>query len=161
MRFLLTTSRTTIPAPDQGPGPEGYIWFFTHLREAFPDLKVAPEEMVADEEKIAIAYTITGTHKGNFVGIPPTGKIIKARGMQIAKFDSAGKIVERWGSSDELGILKQIDAVKTPSNPQLKHQQSPARLRSAGADNPARHQLRAHTTSTARPNISTTNGTQK
>jgi predicted SnoaL-like aldol condensation-catalyzing enzyme len=52
------------PAPDQGHGPEGFISFFTHLREAFPDLKVAPEEMVADEEKIAIAYMITGTHKG-------------------------------------------------------------------------------------------------
>jgi steroid delta-isomerase-like uncharacterized protein len=100
------------PAPDQGPGPEGFISFFTHLREAFPDLKVAPEEMVADEEKIAIAYTITGTHEGNFAGIPPTGKKIKARGMQIAKFNSAGKIVERWGSSDELGILKQIGGVK-------------------------------------------------
>jgi steroid delta-isomerase-like uncharacterized protein len=96
------------PAADQGPGPEGFISFFTNLREAFPDLKVAPEEMVADEEKIAIAYTISGTHKGNFAGIPATGKKITARGMQIATFNSAGKIVERWGSSDELGILKQI-----------------------------------------------------
>ena len=99
------------PAPGQGPGPDGFIAFFTDLRTAFPDLKVEVEEMVADEEKVAIAYTLTGTHKGNFLGIPPTDKKIKARGVQIARFKDA-KIVERWGSSDELGILKQIGAVK-------------------------------------------------
>jgi steroid delta-isomerase-like uncharacterized protein len=99
------------PAPDQGAGPDGFISFFTNLREAFPDLKIAPEETVADEEKVAIAYTMTGTHKGNFLGIPATGKKIKARGVQIARFKD-GKIVERWGSSDELGILKQVGGVK-------------------------------------------------
>lgn len=95
------------PAPDQGPGPEGFIGFFTALRTAFPDLQIAVENMVADEDNVALAYTITGTHKGDFQGIPATGKKVKARGMQIAKFEN-GKIVERWGSSDELGILKQI-----------------------------------------------------
>jgi predicted ester cyclase len=57
--------------------------------------------MVADDDKIAIAYTITGTHKGNFLGIPATGKKITARGMQIARFNNDAKIVERWGSSDQ------------------------------------------------------------
>ena len=99
------------PAPDQGQGPEGFISFFTDMRSAFPDLEVAVENMVADDEQVAIAYTITGTHKGKFLDIPPTNKRIKARGVQIAKFKDA-KIVERWGSSDELGILKQIGDVK-------------------------------------------------
>ena len=58
-----------------------------------------------------MAYTITGTHNGPLSGIPPTGKKVKARGMQIARFKD-GKIVERWGSSDELGILKQIGVIK-------------------------------------------------
>lgn len=97
------------PAPDQGPGPEGFIEFFTTFRKAFPDLEVAVDHMVADEDNIAMAYTITGTHKGDFQGIPPTGKKIKARGVQIARFED-GKIAERWGSSDELGILKQLGA---------------------------------------------------
>ncbi len=95
------------PAPDQGDGPEGFIAFFTKFREAFPDLEVAVETMVADEENVAIAYTVTGTHKGNFHGIAPTGKKIKARGVQIARFED-GRIAERWGSSDELGIFKQL-----------------------------------------------------
>ena len=98
------------PAPDQGQGAEGFIHFFTHFRTAFPDLNIAVDYMVADEDNIAIAYTITGTHHGSFQGIAPTGKKIKARGMQIAKFNANARIQERWGSSDELGILQQIGA---------------------------------------------------
>ena len=99
------------PAPDQAKGPEGFISFFTELRSAFPDLSIAVDHMVTDEDNVAIAYTGKGTHKGNLLGIPATGKSVTFRGMQIARFKE-GKIVERWGSSDELGILKQIGAVK-------------------------------------------------
>lgn len=95
------------PAPDQGEGPEGFIQFFTMFRGAFPDLKVAVDHMVADDDNVSIAYTVTGTHRGDFMGISPSGKRIEARGMQIARFEN-GKIIERWGSSDELGILKQL-----------------------------------------------------
>lgn len=98
------------PAPDQGKGPEGFIKFFTQLRTAFPDLKIAVEEMVAADDKVAFAYTITGTQDGPFQGIPATGKKIKARGMQLAKYNNDGRITERWGSSDEAGILQQIGA---------------------------------------------------
>ncbi len=102
------------PAPDQGEGPEGFMSFFEKFRAAFPDLKVKVEQMVADEHNVAIAYTVTGTHKGHFHGISPTGKSIEARGMQIAQFED-GRISERWGSSDELGILKQIGATTIPT----------------------------------------------
>lgn len=97
------------PAPDQGSGPEGFIQFFTTFREAFPDLNVTVEQMVADDDNVAIAYTITGTHQGEFMGVPATNRRIKARGVQIARFEN-GQIVERWGSSDQLGILHQIGA---------------------------------------------------
>lgn len=82
------------PAPDQDAGPEGFIHFFTGFRAAFPDLNIAVEQLVADEENVAIAYTITGTHKGDFLGVPATGRQIKARGVQIARFQN-GQIVER------------------------------------------------------------------
>lgn len=97
------------PAPDQGVGPEGFIQFFTMLRTAFPDLKIAVDHMVADDDNVAFAYTVTGTHSGDFLGHPATGKTISARGMQITRFED-GKQVERWGSSDQLGILQQIGA---------------------------------------------------
>jgi steroid delta-isomerase-like uncharacterized protein len=95
------------PGPNQGPGAKGYIDLFTEMRTAFPDLQVTPEHITADEDTIALAYTIEGTHRGDFQGIAPTGHRIKARGVQISRFLD-GKLVERWGSSDELGILKQL-----------------------------------------------------
>lgn len=97
------------PAPDQGRGPEGFIDFFTGFRKAFPDLEVRVVHMVADEDNVAFAYTIEGTHKGELMGIPPTGRRIVVRGMQIGRFEN-GKLVERWGSSDQLGILQQLGA---------------------------------------------------
>jgi len=97
------------PAPGQVQGPEGYRTFFKGLREAFPDLSVALETLVADEESIAFAYTLSGTRQGPFRGIAPTGRTMKIRGMQISKFKD-GKMVERWGSSDELGMLQQLGA---------------------------------------------------
>ncbi len=95
------------PGPGQGPGREGFRAFFTALTSAFPDAHIEPEHMVADDENIAIAYTLTGTHQGDFNGIAPTAKRIEVRGVQIGRFQN-GEIVERWGSSDELGILKQL-----------------------------------------------------
>jgi len=95
------------PAPGQGAGREGFEAFFTQLTTAFPDAHIEPAHMVADDEHVALAYTLTGTHKGAFNGLAPTGKAIEIRGVQIGRFEDA-KIVERWGSSDELGILKQL-----------------------------------------------------
>jgi steroid delta-isomerase-like uncharacterized protein len=95
------------PAPDQSSGPQGFINFFEQMRVAFPDLKITVEKMVADDNNVALAYIVTGTHQGDFMGFPATNRQIKARGVQIARFES-GQIVERWGSSDQLGILQQI-----------------------------------------------------
>ena len=96
-------------APGQGAGPEGYIKLFTIMRTAFPDLKITVDHIVQDENNLAMAYTMRGTHEGDFMDIAPTGKAFEARGMQISRFEN-GKIVERWGSSDELGLVKQLGA---------------------------------------------------
>lgn len=98
------------PAPNQGMGPEGFIAYFTELRTAFPDLKIAVDHMVADDDNVAFAYTVTGTHDGPLMGFAPTGRKISARGMQITRFEN-GMQVERWGSSDQLGIMQQIGAI--------------------------------------------------
>ena len=83
-------------AEGQVPGPAGYR-FFSGLRTAFPDLNVAAETVVQDGDSLAFAYTLTG-------------KKVKIHGMRIAKFKD-GKMVERWGSSDELTLLKQIGVI--------------------------------------------------
>ena len=100
------------PAPDQVPGSEGFIQFFQALRTAFPDLNVTVDYMVTNDDNVAIAYTVTGTHQGDFLGIPATGRRVSARGVQISRFQN-GQVVERWGSSDQLGILQQIGVYPT------------------------------------------------
>lgn len=72
------------PAPDQAAGPQGFIDFFSQLRTAFPDLAIAVDRLVAADDDVAIAYTITGTHQGEFLGLPATGQRIEGRGVQSA-----------------------------------------------------------------------------
>ena len=95
------------PAPGQGPGPAGFRSMFAEMRTAFPDLAVDVEHLTANGDDVAFAYTITGTHRGLLMGHDPTGKSIKIRGMQIGRF-ADGKLAERWGSSDQLGMLSQL-----------------------------------------------------
>jgi steroid delta-isomerase-like uncharacterized protein len=97
------------PAPEQGPGPQGFKDMFRTMRTAFPDLEVTPEHMTATEDDVALAYTVTGTHEGEFLGVAPTGQKVTARGVQIGRFED-GRLVERWGSSDQLAILQQLGA---------------------------------------------------
>ncbi|WP_069462841.1 ester cyclase [Actinacidiphila rubida] len=95
------------PAPGQGPGPEGYQAMFGELRRAFPDLHVEVEHVMGTDDELAFAYTISGTHSGELAGHAPTGRTVRYRGMQISRFEG-GKLVERWGSSDELGMMRQL-----------------------------------------------------
>jgi steroid delta-isomerase-like uncharacterized protein len=95
------------PAPDQGPGRDGFKQFWTTLTSAFPDAHIEPRHEVVDDDHVVVAYTLTGTHEGEFLGIAPTGRKIEINGIQIGRFED-GKLVERWGSSDELGIVKQL-----------------------------------------------------
>ena len=99
------------PAPGQAAGAAGFQAMFGDMRTAFPDLAVAVETLVADGDKVAFAYTLTGTQQGPFQGHAPTGKPVSVRGVQISRFED-GKLVERWGSSDELGIMKQLGLVE-------------------------------------------------
>lgn len=95
------------PAPEQGPGREGFRAFWTTLTTAFPDAHIAPRHVVADDDHVVVAYTLTGTHEGEFEGVAPTGKKVEVNGIQVGRFEN-GQIVERWGSSDELGLMRQI-----------------------------------------------------
>src|SRR5690349_200397 len=80
------------------PGEGGYRQFFEELRCAFPDLTITPDHIDATDDDITIIYTISGTHRGRFLGMAPTGRHVSARGMQVVRFQG-GKIIERWGSA--------------------------------------------------------------
>jgi steroid delta-isomerase-like uncharacterized protein len=95
------------PAPGQGAGAQGYKDFFGEMRTAFPDLHIEVEQLVADDSNVSFAYTLTGTHQGELMGHAATGRTVSVRGMQIGRFED-GLLVERWGSSDQLGMMQQL-----------------------------------------------------
>lgn len=98
------------PAPGQGAGAEGFRQFFTEFRTAFPDLAVEVEHLTATDDDVAIAYTASGTHQGPLLGHEATGKKMSVRGVQIGRFED-GRLVERWGSSDQISMLSQLGIV--------------------------------------------------
>jgi steroid delta-isomerase-like uncharacterized protein len=95
------------PAPNQAAGVQGIVDFWTEFTSAFPDVSLTPETLVADDDQVTGVFTITGTHGGDFQGHPATGKSFTVRGIQVAKFRD-GRIVERWGSTDEKGLADQL-----------------------------------------------------
>ncbi|MGA8011636.1 MAG: ester cyclase [Candidatus Acidiferrales bacterium] len=89
------------------PGVGGLRDYYSVLREGFPDMRLASEDLIAEGEKVANRYTFYGTHKGAYMGIAPTSKLIISAGMVIHLF-RAGKCVETWQSTDALGFLTQL-----------------------------------------------------
>lgn len=89
------------------PGPEGWRQLRTSFFTAFPDLHVSIEHMVAEGDKVAVEYTIRGTHQGELMGIPPTGKQVMVKGLDINRF-KGDKLVERWGNQDDVGMMQQL-----------------------------------------------------
>jgi predicted ester cyclase len=82
-----------------------------YFRNAVPDLSYTVEDQVAEGDKVVSRYTATGTHRGEFFGVAPTGDRIEMSGIQIDHFDEDGKMVEEWPEYDLLGAMKQMGAV--------------------------------------------------
>lgn len=89
------------------PGVGGLRDYYTVLREGFPDMRLASEDVIAEGEKIANRYTFYGTHKGTYMGVAPTSKLVISAGMVIHHF-RGGKCVETWQSTDALGFMTQL-----------------------------------------------------
>jgi steroid delta-isomerase-like uncharacterized protein len=79
----------------------------------FPDLKFNVEDQISEGDLTVTRFTLTGTHKGNFHGIPPTNSKMKTTGVCTHRIVN-GKIAEEWVEVDALGMLKQIGAVSEP-----------------------------------------------
>lgn len=80
------------------------------LRAALPDLGVAEVDGVREGEKAAFRWVMGGTHRGEFLGIAPTGKRVEAMGMDIVH-TSGGEIVEHWGEFDAVGLLRRLGTI--------------------------------------------------
>ena len=96
--------------PGQAPGRQGTVELFTMIHAAFPDLRITAEDMVAEGDKVVARGTMSGTHKGEFIGIAPTGKQITVGMIEILRI-AGGKMVEHWNVVDSLGIMQQLGVV--------------------------------------------------
>ncbi len=95
------------------PGPECVKQAWRMFRAAFPDLTGTIEDMVAEGDKVAVRATMRGTHQGELLGIPPTGRQVTVTLIDINRIE-AGTFVERWAETDMLGLLHQLGAVPAP-----------------------------------------------
>jgi steroid delta-isomerase-like uncharacterized protein len=84
--------------------------FMREVRAAFPDGRVTIEDMIAEGDKVVTRYTSCGTHKGEFMGIPATGKEVAFTSILISRI-AKGKIAEDWEELDTLGFMVQLGAV--------------------------------------------------
>jgi steroid delta-isomerase-like uncharacterized protein len=93
--------------PDSGVGPEAYKRNVARFVTSFPDLRLTVEDMLAESDKVAVGWTISGTHKGEFRGISPTGKKVSIEGITINHIVD-GKIMDSYISADYLGLMQQL-----------------------------------------------------
>ena len=89
---------------------EAFQEFVAQAREAVPDLRKEIDDSIATDGKVTIRYTMTGTQKGEFKGIPPTGESIEIAGVAIYRIED-GTLTEAWIVSDFLRALKQLGVV--------------------------------------------------
>jgi predicted ester cyclase len=98
---------TSPSAPTLPVGPEGVKQIVTTFRGAFPDYRIEITHLVADDDKVAARFVQTGTHTGDLMGIPPTGKKVQWTEMGILQI-ADGKIVQSWYDLDMAGLMQQL-----------------------------------------------------
>ncbi len=89
------------------PGPATIAQFLVAWRAAFPDLAITVEELVAEGDRVTARWTLRGTHRGAFLGRPPTGRAVAVTGIELYRLVD-GQIVERQASVDTDGLLRQL-----------------------------------------------------
>lgn len=100
------------PFPEAPDGPEGMRYVATMIRQAVPDWHSDLEQLVGEDDVVVERFTASGTHRGELMGVPPTGATIVLRGINIFRIRD-DKIHEWWGRLDQLGLLRQLGLVPT------------------------------------------------
>jgi steroid delta-isomerase-like uncharacterized protein len=98
------------PAVPTVHGPAGLKQLIGMYRSAFPDVRLTVEEIVAIGDTVVTRWSATGTHRGPFSGVPPTGRKATVTGMQISHFAN-GKVVEDFVNWDTLGLMRQLGVI--------------------------------------------------
>lgn len=90
--------------PDGAPGAR---IFYRMVLDAFENLQVTPLQSVASGNRLGVHFRMTGSHQGDFMGVPASGKSFAVEGITILRFEN-GKCIERWSETDMLGLVTQI-----------------------------------------------------
>lgn len=98
-------------------GPEAFKKYLMRAHSAVPDAAIESLDEIAEDDKVVVRWTVRGTHKGVFLGIPPTGKHLTWTGITIYRI-ADGKVVEERGEEDTLGLLQQLGVIPTPGHAQ-------------------------------------------
>ena len=98
-------------SPGLAPTKEGVKAFFRMYIAAFPDLRMVPEDVLPSGDKVVARTRGTGTHRGEFMGMPATGKNIDVELIDIMRFGDDGLIQEHWGAFDALKMMQQLGAI--------------------------------------------------
>ena len=101
------------PPPGVPPGAEGLKRIFASYFRAFPDLHVAIDLLIAEDDLVAAYHTVTCTHTGDFIGIPATGKPLRVEEAHISRY-ADGKVVEHWIQMDMMSMMQQLGALPAP-----------------------------------------------
>jgi steroid delta-isomerase-like uncharacterized protein len=99
--------------PGLPAGPEGSKQLVTVYRNAFPDVHFTIDEQIAEGDKVVTRWTAHGTHQGELVGIPATGKSSTVTGIALDRIVN-GKIAESWGIFDQFGMMQQLGVIPVP-----------------------------------------------
>lgn len=100
-------------APGFPTGPEGFKQYLTAFRTAFPDFHYTIDDQIAEGDKVVSRMTGQGTMKGSFAGMSATGKHATWSEIHISRFTN-GKVVEHWGTVDQVGMLQQLGVTPAP-----------------------------------------------
>ncbi len=102
--------------PGVPPTTEGFKAWITQFRAAFPDLQYTIEDEIAEGDRLVQRVTARGTMRGDFMGMPASGKTATWQEIHITRFEG-GKAVEHWGVVDQMGMLVQLGFAQAPGQP--------------------------------------------
>jgi predicted ester cyclase len=94
---------------------EGVMQMFHMYRAAFPDLRMEAEDVLVSGDKVVARARATGTHEGEFMGMPATGRRVDVQLIDIIRFGEDGLALEHWGVLDALGMMQQLGAIPAPA----------------------------------------------
>lgn len=96
------------------PGLQGIKEGYDRTLKALPDIQLTDDDVIAEDDKVVVRWTIRGTHKGELMGIPGTGKQVTQSGISIFRLANA-RIVELWLLADNLSLMQQLGVIPTPN----------------------------------------------